>query len=146
LRVEMLAYVPPTLPSTQGVTVTVGQQRATSADAAATGEDLKLYSREEVLSTIAGPDGRQIPFTRARAGAEKPADPNQLRLRLLARKYGRSSFSPEDDARLEIVTARLEGLIRRVEEEDFEELAKTTERVLEARQLRERIEKKHGGK
>ncbi len=141
----MLAYVPPTLPPTQGVTVSLGQQQAASRDAAATGEDLKLYSREELVATIAGPDGRQIAFTRPRSGAEKP-DPNQLRLRLLARKYGSSSFSPQDDARLEIVTARLEGLIRQVEEKDFVELAKTAERVLEAQQLRERIAKKYGGK
>jgi hypothetical protein len=140
-----LVYVPPTLPPTQSVTVALDQQRAASADAAATGEDLKFYCQEEVIATIAGPDARQVAFAPARSRAEKP-DPNDLRLRLLARKYGRSSFSPQDEARLEIVTARLEGLIRQVEEEDFEELAKTAERVLESQQLRERIAKKYGGK
>lgn len=47
---------------------------------------------------------------------------NTDRLKLLARKYALRSLSPEDAARLEIVTERVRYLIPRVTASDFEAL------------------------
>lgn len=54
---------------------------------------------------------------------------NRARLVLLARQYVAGALSPEEDARLAIVSERVRRLIPRVTVEDFEELAHILEDV-----------------
>lgn len=59
---------------------------------------------------------------------------NEDRIRLLARRYADAGFSREDEARLEILQARILHLLPSVEQRDFEhleELASVTRRVHE---------------
>ena len=56
---------------------------------------------------------------------------NSERLELLARRYADQKFSPEEGARLAVVTARIRRLIPRVTETDLENLAVVAEEVHE---------------
>jgi hypothetical protein len=67
-----------------------------------------------------------------------------LRLRLLARKYGRSSFTREDEARLEILNERFRRVMQRVSEDDVVALESTAQQLEDSRELRKRIEEKYG--
>ena len=54
---------------------------------------------------------------------------NRIRLDLLAREYVNKHLSPEEEARLSIVTQRVRRLIPRVTIEDFEALERIAERL-----------------
>jgi hypothetical protein len=54
---------------------------------------------------------------------------NRTRLELLARQYVSKHLSPEEDARLSIVTEKVRRLIPRVTVEDFEALGRIAERL-----------------
>lgn len=62
------------------------------------------------------------------------------RNRLLARRYGRSNLAREDEARLEILSARVRAVMRRVYEEDLAALESTAGQVERSRKLRTQIE------
>jgi hypothetical protein len=72
-------------------------------------------------------------------------DDRDLRLRLLARKYGRSGFTAEDEARLEILTTRLRRVLVRVTEQDVSALESVSRDIESSRALRLRLQKKYGG-
>jgi len=89
---------------------------------------------------------RAVPRSRTPApAAMTPADAERgLRNRLLARKYARSRFTREDDARLEILNERLRAVMRRVREEDLAALEATAQQIEGSRELRKQIEAKYG--
>lgn len=69
---------------------------------------------------------------------------NNARLKLLARKYGRGSISPEETARLDIVTERVNLLIPRVTAADFEAVERVFRDLQEIRNASDDIERDAG--
>jgi hypothetical protein len=82
--------------------------------------------------------------TRSVNGDARRDDDGSLRLRLLARKYGRSTFSREDDARLEILNERLSHVMRRVTDEDVAALESAAQQLESSRDLRRQLQDKYG--
>jgi phage gp29-like protein len=96
---------------------------AIAADPFAATHDMTRFTEEE--RTIAPFSETSIP---QHVSAEAVDDVhNRTRLELLARQYVSGELSPEEEARLAIVSERVRRLIPRVTTEDFEML----ERILE---------------
>jgi hypothetical protein len=98
-------------------------------------QDMTRLSKEEI------PDQEEIFRPQPAASFElfeSPAqEANRIRLELLARQYVSKQLSPEEDARLAIVTEKVRRLIPRVTVEDFEALALIAE---ESKMVRARNE------
>jgi hypothetical protein len=77
-------------------------------------------------------------------GDVRRADDASLRLHLLARKYGSSTFAREDDARLEILNERLSHVMRRVTEGDVVALESAAQQLESSRDLRRELQLKYG--
>ena len=67
-----------------------------------------------------------------------------LRLSMLARKYARTAFSREDEARLAIVSERLRKTLSRIDASDVAELDVATDAVGRITEFREALETKYG--
>lgn len=67
--------------------------------------------------------------------AQTVEDQNRVRLALLAREFARKALTPEDAARLEVASARVQALLPRVAAKDFEDLEQS---VRDARAVADR--------
>jgi hypothetical protein len=110
------------------------------AAAMLTGDDLVTYW--DLPGELTGVS-REAKADRGKASRSFSSDGERdVRLHLLARKYGRASFSPEDEARLEILNERLRGVMQRVREEDVAALESAAQQLEDSRALRKHIEEK----
>ena len=69
---------------------------------------------------------------------------NSKRIKLLARKYARKGLTPEENARLEIVSERVRQLMPRVTEADLEGLEKLFQEVERIREVDKDVRQKLG--
>ena len=97
------------------------------ADPLGASYDTTTFTQEERLVAPSIPPFREEPTFRDMSQDAEADAHNRTRLALLARQYVAGELSPEEEARLAIVTERVRRLIPRVTAEDFEML----ERILE---------------
>jgi hypothetical protein len=101
-----------------------------------------LFARDYVLARDTISMGEESDLTCLSIGSEIEEGPkeqtfqsseaeaaNRTRLELLARQYVSKRLSPEEDARLSIVTEKVRRLIPRVTVEDFEALGRIAEHL-----------------
>lgn len=100
--------------------------------------------RWEVHGDLTGAPVAKNASADASSNGTNTGDERDLRLRLLATKYGRSGFSREDQARLEILNERLRRVMLRVSEEDVAVLEETAQQLEDSRDLRRQLEEKYG--
>lgn len=114
---------------------------STTFTVVSTGEEVSpKWWEEKSVTAWRSPDLRE----REAPTPLKGQTPGDLRLRLLARKYGRQHFSTEDQARLDILSARIQEAVARVEEEDVKMLEDAASEIESSRDLRRRLEKEYG--
>jgi hypothetical protein len=85
--------------------------------------DMTGFTEEQHIARVAEP----FPSTVERVLESEAEATNRSRLELLARRYVTKQLSPEEDARLAILTEKIRRLIPRVTIEDFERLESMAE-------------------
>lgn len=90
--------------------------------------DMTGHSEEEVVQESEFVSGEEAPAHEEPRMSDAEIA-NRDRLELLARAYVAGQLSPEEEARLAIVSERVRRLIPRVTVEDFEELGRLAEEI-----------------
>lgn len=75
---------------------------------------------------------------------DKVEDSNETRIVLLARKYASSQFSPEESARLDILTEKVQRLMPSVTDDDLAKMQKLSSRLDDISAVNNAIRRKYG--
>jgi hypothetical protein len=108
-----------------------------------TSKDMTTFSNEAPV----GQHGEYFPYPVSMLEAQQESDAdaaNRIRLELLARLYVSKKLSPQEDARLAIVTEKVRRLIPRVTIEDFEALGEIAQDAQTIRTENEALRRRLG--